>query len=33
MTLTDQSNHIVGNTAIVRHILTGETESEARPTR
>jgi len=30
MTLTDQSNHIVGNTAIVRHIVTGETESEGK---
>ena len=28
--LTDQSNQIVGNTAIVRHILTGETESEGK---
>ena len=28
MTLTDQSNHIVGNTAIVR--VTGETESEGK---
>jgi len=30
MTLTDQSHQIVGNNAIVRHILTGETESEGK---
>ena len=30
MTLTDQSQQIVGDTAIVRHILTGETESEGK---
>jgi hypothetical protein len=30
MTLKDQSQQIVGDTAIVRHILTGETESEGK---
>jgi ketosteroid isomerase-like protein len=30
ITLTDQNNQIVGNTAIVRHILTGETEREGK---
>jgi ketosteroid isomerase-like protein len=30
MTLTDQSHQIVGNSAIVRHIWTGETESEGK---
>jgi ketosteroid isomerase-like protein len=31
ITLTDQSHHIVGNTAIVRHMLTGETERDGKP--
>ena len=30
ITLTDQTNQIVGNTAIVRHTLTGETEREGK---
>ena len=30
MTLTDQRRQIVGDTAIVRHILTGATESEGK---
>jgi ketosteroid isomerase-like protein len=30
ITLTDQSHHIVGNTAIVRHMLTGETERDGK---
>jgi len=30
ITLTEQSNQIVGNNAIVRHILTGENESEGK---
>ena len=30
ITLTDQTNHIVGNTAIVRHTLTGETERDGK---
>jgi ketosteroid isomerase-like protein len=30
ITLTDQSSQIVGNNAIVRHILTGETLSEGK---
>jgi hypothetical protein len=30
ITLTDQSHQIVGNNAIVRHLLTGETESEGK---
>ena len=30
ITLTDQSHQIAGNNAIVRHILTGETESEGK---
>jgi hypothetical protein len=30
ITLADQSNQIVGNNAIVRHILTGETASEGK---
>jgi ketosteroid isomerase-like protein len=28
--LTDQSQQIVGNTAIARHILTGETERDGK---
>jgi hypothetical protein len=28
--LTDQRNQVVGNAAIVRYILTGETESEGK---
>jgi hypothetical protein len=30
ITLTDQSNQIVGNNAIVRHTLTGETERDGK---
>jgi ketosteroid isomerase-like protein len=30
ITLTDQSHHIVGNNAIVRHVLTGETERDGK---
>ena len=30
ITLTDQTNNIVGNTAIVRHTLTGETERDGK---
>jgi ketosteroid isomerase-like protein len=30
ITLTDQTNQIVGNTAIVRHTLTGETERDGK---
>jgi ketosteroid isomerase-like protein len=30
ITLTDQTAHIVGNTAIVRHTLTGETERDGK---
>jgi ketosteroid isomerase-like protein len=30
ITLTDQSHHIVGDTAIVRHLLTGETERDGK---
>jgi ketosteroid isomerase-like protein len=30
ITLTDQSQHIVGDTAIVRHLLTGETERDGK---
>jgi len=30
ITLTDQSQQIVGNTAIARHILTGETERDGK---
>jgi ketosteroid isomerase-like protein len=30
ITLTDQSHYVAGNTAIARHILTGETEREGK---
>ena len=30
ITLTEQTTHIVGNTAIVRHTLTGETERDGK---
>ena len=30
ITLTDQTNHIVGHNAIVRHTLTGETERDGK---
>lgn len=32
ITLTEQTNKIVGNTAIVRHTLTGETERDGKTT-
>jgi ketosteroid isomerase-like protein len=32
LTLTDQSHQIVGNNAIVRHTLTGETENDGKTT-
>jgi ketosteroid isomerase-like protein len=32
ITLTDQTTHIVGDTAIVRHTLTGETERDGKTT-